>query len=141
MSRLHTCILVACCLLTTQSCSYESDSNVRTRDVTLDFGATKIYMRARIWGILGDHEETRLQSTPVTDGSACNSDCLVIYSERIFFKQQGTNRLVIYAIESAVPVQRVSNIRSVEIEIHEIKTNDELERIATKERLDEIEAR
>jgi len=97
---------------------------------------SKVYIRPRVWGLTGDSEETRIQSSPIDNATKCSfGDCLIIFASEIYYRQEGVDALHIYAISSAVPKEYTDTLGSIKIKITELDTYEELRNYAAKQAL------
>ncbi|MEO6656200.1 MAG: hypothetical protein ABIO36_08980 [Pyrinomonadaceae bacterium] len=86
----------------------------------------KIYTLARIWGITGNHEEVRLCSEPYEfDKKDQANECVVFFTDRIYYKKDGATSLQIYALSSSIPVNIKDSVGSIRISVKALKNFDE----------------
>lgn len=87
---------------------------------------TKIYTLARIWGITGNSEEVRLCSEPYEVGQLDKAgQCIVFFTDRIYYKKDGATGLQIYAPNSSIPPNIKDSVGSIQISVKELKNFDE----------------
>ena len=87
----------------------------------------KIYTVARIWGITGNSEEVRLCSEPYEFGKRDQADqCVVFYTERIYYKKDGVTSLQVYAPTSSIPANIKDSVGQIRISVKGLKTYDEI---------------
>jgi len=88
---------------------------------------TKIYTLARIWGITGNSEEVRLCSEPYEFGKKDKDDnCVVFFTDRIYFKKDGVTSLQICAPSSSIPPNIKASVGSIRISVKELKNFDDV---------------
>lgn len=87
----------------------------------------KIYTLARIWGITGDSEEVRLCPEPYEVGKKEPvGQCIVFFTDRIYYKKDGDAGLTIYAPSSSIPPDIKESLGSIRIAVKPLKTFDEV---------------
>ena len=111
-----------------------------TLDHVVDFPGmnAKVYIRAREWGLTGDHEETRFQLSPIDNGQPCLQDCFVLSASEVYYSTPATDTLHLYAIESAVPKIRPSMLGPIRLDVSEVKSYEELRDYAATHNLRKI---
>lgn len=101
-------------------------STVNQQIVNFEELKTKLYLRAKTWGVSGDHEEIVLSSSPIKEGKQFLKDeSFVFYTSDVYYKKQGIDTLFIYASESGmgeIPVKFRSKIKVV---LMGLKNNNE----------------
>lgn len=101
----------------------EIDVQSSANDYVIDFGElnSKLYIKAKSWGIAGNHEEIVLSSSPFGDSEKCAKDkCFVFYTSEIYYKKEGTDTLLIYVGASAIsgiPTNFPSSIKIIQMEL------------------------
>lgn len=91
--------------------------------ISIELGDTNkpLYLKARIWGVAGNHEEIVLS---VSDSSFSNkANDYIFYTSEIFYKIGNDGNVIVYAPESLVsePVNKMPNVI-----IKGLKTADEI---------------
>lgn len=112
------------------SCSQKQEKMGRKEGIqnnevtrTLDFPyGKKIFVRAKFWGISGNHEEIVFSESPITIPSKEND--YIFYTDEVFYKINN-NVLTIYAPESGKNIPRIS-FKNIEIIFKGLKTYDEI---------------
>ena len=100
---------------------------------------SKIYMRSRVWGLTSDHEETRLQTSPIDNSVACEPDnCLIIYDSEIYYKKDGADTLDVFATSSSVPKEHTNRLGRIKLALTEVGDDEELRRKAEARGLSKV---
>lgn len=87
----------------------------------------KIYTLARIWGITGNSEEVRLCSEPYEFGKRDQADqCVVFFTDRIYYKKDGATSLQVYAPTSSIPGNNKDSVGKIRISVKGLKTYDDI---------------
>jgi hypothetical protein len=84
----------------------------------------KLFIRARAWGLAGNHEEI-VVSERKEDGLTHDNQKLVIYASKIYYKITQDCKLVIYAPNPSFTTQKIT-ISNIEISIIGLKNYDEI---------------
>jgi hypothetical protein len=69
-----------------------------------------LYLKAKIWGVAGNHEELVLSQS---DSSLPNiTDDYIFYTSEVFYKIESDSHVTIYATESSIsePVNKIPNV-------------------------------
>ena len=87
----------------------------------------KIYTVARVWGWTADHEEVRLCSEPFEFGKRDQTDqCVVFYTERIFYKKDGETGLQVFAPSSSISPDIKNSVGQIKLAVKGLKTFDDI---------------
>jgi hypothetical protein len=63
----------------------------------------KVYIRARAWGLAGNHEEIIISTTPIEkDRQAVKGEDYIFYTTEIYYQKKGTDTLMVYADASTI---------------------------------------
>jgi hypothetical protein len=88
---------------------------------------SKLYIRAKSWGMSGNHKEILLSSFPLEENKQCSKDeCFVFYASEIYYKKEGTDTLLIYAGASAISEAPKNFSTPIKIKQIELKNYDEV---------------
>src|SRR5215470_14305831 len=91
---------------------------------------SNIYMTARASGLTGDHEEVRLCTKRIDFcKSSENNECIVFYTDQIFYRKENTNKLHIYAISNSVPNDQPEHLGQLDITLDKLKNYDQVKEL------------
>lgn len=96
-------------------------ANEETRVLNFTNGK-KVYLRAKVWGLAGNHEEIIFSETPIT--VANKERDYIFYTDEALYKIAG-NTLIIYAPQSGKNIPSTP-FKDVEIIFNGLKTADEI---------------
>lgn len=104
----------------------EIDIPSTRNDYIVDFEKLqeKIYIRAKSWGVAGNHEEIILATSPIENENREYSKDrgYVFYSSELFYKKKGIDTLLVYVdYRSKEPKNLPSQIKIVQIELKDTK--------------------
>lgn len=106
-------------------------NNESSKDYVVDFNNvdTKIYFRARVWGISGNHEEVCVSTSPLdTTNNYDSKREMIFYTSEIYYKKS-TDSLFIYAPSSSIPSgQNNLTLNKIKIIIIELNGYDEVKK-------------
>lgn len=92
----------------------------------------KINIRAKAWGLAGNHEEITLCLSPRDEQTSSSSDdCIRFYASEIYYKKAGSDSLLVYVDASAVPKDHKNFLGPIKIVVTELKNGDEVLDYAT----------
>lgn len=107
----------------------EVDVATISNDYVIDFEEldAKIFIRAKTWGVSGNHEEIVFSSAPFQEDNQCSKvECFIFYTSEIFYKKKGTDTLLVFAGASAIS-EKPNNFSSpIKIVVNELKNYDEV---------------
>jgi hypothetical protein len=88
---------------------------------------SKVYLRGRVWGLAGNHEEIIISTSPIDKSRKpiIGKDYIFYYSE-IYFKRQGLDTLVVYAESSSIAKIPENLSSPIKVIISELKTYDKV---------------
>jgi hypothetical protein len=80
-----------------------------------------LYLKARIWGVAGNHEEIVLSLSGSNLPNKTND--YIFYTSEVFYKVEGDSSIIVYAPESSIsePVKKLPNVKT-----KGLKTADEI---------------
>ncbi|GAB3423664.1 hypothetical protein GCM10027516_23130 [Niabella aquatica] len=89
--------------------------------INLRNGNEPLFLRAKVWGVAGNHEEIVLSRSENSLPDKAND--YIFYTSEIFYKIKGDSSVFVYAPESSTsePVNKISNVT-----IKGLKTADEI---------------
>jgi len=79
----------------------------------------KISLSARAWGIAGNHEQINIFSN-------VSSDTVKLFTSEAFYRKVGSDSLVVYAPQSAIPTGAKSKIGKVKVHLIGLNTHAEV---------------
>jgi hypothetical protein len=109
--------------LKTSNDFYMSEKENSTTIVCEESG-NKLLIRARAWGLAGNHEEI-VVSEKNDDGLTQSNQKLVIYAPKIYYKITKDCKLIIYAPSPSFTTPKIT-ISDIEISIIGLKNYDEI---------------
>lgn len=118
----HLFLVLVGILFSCQSDKLKSGLNsVESKMDTLNFfdSKTKLYVLAKTWGLVGNHEELRIFS----DKSA---DTIRLHTSEAYYKVVGNDSLIIYAPGSTITKQTKTNVDGIKIRLVELETCDDV---------------
>lgn len=70
----------------------------------------KIYVRAKVWGVAGTHEQIVLSQS--NNNVPNKTDDYIFYTSEVFYKVGNDNAVTVYAIESSIsePANKIPNV-------------------------------
>lgn len=83
----------------------EIDVPSTLNEVTIEFPELneKAYIRARAWGLAGNHEEIIISTTPIEkDRQAAKGEDYIFYTTEIYYQKRGIDTLMVYADASTI---------------------------------------
>lgn len=83
----------------------------------------KVFLKARSWGISGNHEEITLSEKDKTIPD--KKIDYIFYTSEIFYKIEGDGRLIIYAPEGSVS-EPLKKFKDVDVVINKLTTAEEI---------------
>ena len=90
-----------------------------------------VYVRARSWGIAGNHEEIIFSPSPLGENiKYLEGRDLIYYTSEVYYKKQGKDSLIIYAPASSMPTVSESKFVYIKVRQVELEDNEELKDIA-----------
>lgn len=101
--------------------------NVNKYEITFENLNETIYIRARSWGLAGNHQEIIVASSPITNRPGeyfLNKQFVFLDSTELYYKKQSPDVLLIYVDEAANIPQEFS--ARIKIEVHQFKTYAEI---------------
>lgn len=98
----------------------------KTRSILLKNEGRPLFIRAKVWGIAGNHEQIVVSQSNNKLPDKTND--YIFYTSEIFYKVEKDNNLIIYAAESSIsePVNTIPNVT-----IKGLKTYDEIKEYMT----------
>jgi hypothetical protein len=106
---------------------WEDVPKVNYQTIAFTESGSKIYASARAWGLAGNHEEVRLCSAPIKLGqTGQQGKCIVFYTNEMFYRKEGSERLHVYVDSSSVPNDQLKQLGSVEIVVTELRNVDKI---------------
>jgi hypothetical protein len=92
-----------------------------TISINLGNESRPLFLRAKIWGVAGNHEQIILSQS--NNNVPNKTDDYIFYTTEIFYKVGNDNTVIIYAIESSIsePVNKIPNVT-----VKGLKTADEI---------------
>ena len=105
-----------------QFCKVEVIRTNETTQVLNLANGRSIYIRAKVWGVSGNHEEIVFSESPITIPKK-ESD-YIFYTDEVTYKAEN-NKLTIYAPQSGTSIPDVS-FKNVEVVFKGLKKADEI---------------
>jgi hypothetical protein len=101
----------------------------KTRSIRLGNEGTPLFIRAKVWGIAGNHEQIVVSQSNNKLPDKTND--YIFYTSEIFYKVGKDNNVIVYAAESSIsePVNPIPNVT-----IKGLKTYDEINEYTTNYR-------
>ena len=96
-------------------------SKENTISINLGNDSNPLFLRAKVWGITGSHEQIVLSQSK--NNIPNKTDDYIFYTSEVFYKVGNDNRVILYATESSIsePVNKITNVT-----VKGIKTADEI---------------
>ena len=86
-----------------------------------------IYIRARFWGVTGDHEEIIFSEEPII--LPLNKDKhYIFYRHEVFYKFENNDELVIHAPKSGKSIPKIP-FKNIKVVLKDLKTGDDIRNI------------
>lgn len=118
-------LLISCAIWFYQSDSREDSAAIKGNAMTtiklVNIDNRSLFLRARMWGVSGNHEEIVLSKS---ESSLSNkADDYIFYTSEVFYKIENDKNVILYAPESSIiePLNRIPNVT-----IRVLKTADEI---------------
>ena len=101
----------------------------KTRSIRLGNEGTPLFIRAKLWGIAGNHEQIVVSQS--NNKLLDKTKDYIFYTSEIFYKVGKDNNVIVYAAESSIsePVNPIPNVT-----IKGLKTYDEINEYTTNYR-------
>lgn len=107
----------------------EADIPITLNEATVDFSELNetVYVRAKAWGLGGNHEEIVFSTSPMDkERRAVKGEDFIIYTPEVYYKKQGTDSLIIYAESSAIDTPPENQESKVKIVFMALKNYNEV---------------
>ena len=122
--------------------SYGLQKSERIEKIIISPKGDSIYIRARFWGITGDHEEIIFSEEPII--LPPNKDrYYIFYTDEVFYKFENNDELVIHAPKSGKSIPKIP-FKNIKVVLKDLKTGDNMRNISEnykKHKLEKIGVR
>jgi hypothetical protein len=127
MKLLQGIVLLFIPLLLSCDFRFGASPQIKYRSVTFQDGGEEVFLSARVWGLTGDHEEVRACSRQFSiDVEDPTNECLILYTDHIYYRWIGKRQLSVYAYTSALPAEYPTRVGDIQLSIHGLeKVSDE----------------
>lgn len=89
---------------------------------------TTIYIRAKAWGLAGNHEEIILSTSPIDkERPSIKDEDIIFYTTEVYYKKQGVDTLMVYADASSISKLPDNLKTSINIVPVGLKNNSEIQ--------------
>ena len=108
--------------------SYGLPKSERIEKIIISPKGDSIYIRARFWGITGDHEEIIFSEEPII--LPPNKDKhYIFYRDEVFYKFENNDELVIHAPKSGKSIPKIP-FKNIKVVLKDLKTGDDIRNIS-----------
>jgi len=101
-----------------------------------------VYIRAKAWGLGGNHEEIIFSTSPIDkERRAVKGEDFIFYTPEVYYKKEGIDSLVVYAESSSIakpPENQGSKVKVVLVALKNYKEVKEYEKNYLKYGLNKI---
>lgn len=86
-----------------------------------------VYIRAKAWGLGGNHEEIIFSTSPIDkERRAVKGEDFIFYTPEVYYKKQGIDSLVVYAESSSIAKPSENQGSKVKIVLVALKNYNEV---------------
>ena len=108
--------------------SYGLQKSERIEKIIISPKGDSIYIKARFWGITGDHEEIIFSEEPII--LPPNKDkYYIFYTDEVFYKFENNDELVIHAPKSGKSIPKIP-FKNIKVVLKDLKTGDNMRNIS-----------
>ena len=108
--------------------SYGLQKSERIEKIIISPKGDSIYIKARFWGITGDHEEIIFSEEPII--LPPNKDrYYIFYTDEVFYKFENNDELVILAPKSGKSIPKIP-FKNIKVVLKDLKTGDNMRNIS-----------
>jgi hypothetical protein len=89
-----------------------------------------IYIKAKAWGLAGNHNEILISTDLLENDNDCskeNCECMIFYASELYFKKVGKDSLIVYVGASTLPLEKGCLKSQVKVLVKEIKSYNEVQ--------------